>query len=178
MVSTSVLRLTAFDCDKSPLIDADRDPVRIADALRGSPHIVGARAEAWLGPRHVHHAGVWAPLGYTSWQAYCAADFGIGRAQAYRLLDVARTLGAIHGAVAARHREASRPPLSRRPRPGGPRRQAVLRPPRRDPARQQRLEHRHRTPPTPQCRGRCPGRLPWATFDGTRWTADQRSPAT
>ncbi|GAA0896833.1 MULTISPECIES: hypothetical protein [Streptomyces violaceusniger group] len=34
-----------IDRDKSPLIDADHDPVRIADALRGSPHILGARAE-------------------------------------------------------------------------------------------------------------------------------------
>ncbi|MBK3628309.1 hypothetical protein JHN59_26380 [Streptomyces sp. MBT49] len=31
----------------------------------------------------------------------CGAEFGISRAQAYRLLDVARALAAIHGAVAA-----------------------------------------------------------------------------
>ncbi|MGW6508731.1 hypothetical protein ACWGCP_14445 [Streptomyces niveus] len=30
---------------KSPLLDADHDPVRIADALRRSSHILGARAE-------------------------------------------------------------------------------------------------------------------------------------
>jgi hypothetical protein len=41
------------------------------------------------------------PLGYGSWEAYCDAEFGISRAQAYRLLDVARSLAAIHGAVAA-----------------------------------------------------------------------------
>lgn len=29
----------AIDRDKSPLLDADHDPVRIADALRSSPHI-------------------------------------------------------------------------------------------------------------------------------------------
>lgn len=39
--------------------------------------------------------------GHRSWAAYCAAEFGISRAQAYRLLDVARALGAIHGAVDA-----------------------------------------------------------------------------
>ena len=37
--------IPAIDRDKSPLLDADHDAVRIADALRGSPHILGARAE-------------------------------------------------------------------------------------------------------------------------------------
>jgi hypothetical protein len=31
--------IPAIDRDKSPLLDADNDPVRIADALRRSPHI-------------------------------------------------------------------------------------------------------------------------------------------
>jgi hypothetical protein len=35
----------AIDRDKSPLLDADHDAIRIADALRGSPHILGAHAE-------------------------------------------------------------------------------------------------------------------------------------
>src|ERR1044072_3768159 len=35
----------AIERDKSPLIDADHEPVRIAHAMRGSPHILGARAE-------------------------------------------------------------------------------------------------------------------------------------
>ncbi|MER5831373.1 hypothetical protein ABT116_11170 [Streptomyces sp. NPDC002130] len=43
---------------------------------------------------------VWTPLGHLSWEAYCDAEFGISRAQAYRLL-VARALAAIHGAVDA-----------------------------------------------------------------------------
>ncbi|WP_331755470.1 hypothetical protein OG298_44475 (plasmid) [Streptomyces sp. NBC_01005] len=34
-----------IDRDKSPLFDADHDPVRIADALRRSPHFVAADAE-------------------------------------------------------------------------------------------------------------------------------------
>ncbi|MEU7183354.1 MULTISPECIES: hypothetical protein [Streptomyces] len=34
-----------IDRGKSPLLDADHDVVRIADALRGSPHILGADAE-------------------------------------------------------------------------------------------------------------------------------------
>ncbi|MDL5206579.1 hypothetical protein [Streptomyces sp. ALI-76-A] len=51
--------------------------------------------------RDAHAARVWAPLGYPSWEAYCDAEFGISRAQAYRLLDVARSLAAIHDAVTA-----------------------------------------------------------------------------
>lgn len=34
-----------IDRDKSPLLDADHDPVRIADALRRSPHFAAADAE-------------------------------------------------------------------------------------------------------------------------------------
>ncbi|MGX1480314.1 UNVERIFIED_CONTAM: hypothetical protein RKD50_009122 [Streptomyces canus] len=41
------------------------------------------------------------PLGFTSWETYCQAESGIGPGQAYRLLDVARALTAIHGAVTA-----------------------------------------------------------------------------
>ncbi|MFB8000120.1 hypothetical protein ACFC4G_46055 [Streptomyces sp. NPDC056002] len=51
--------------------------------------------------RDAHAARVWLPLGFTSWESYCSAEFGISRAQAYRLLDVARALAAIHRAVAA-----------------------------------------------------------------------------
>ncbi|MFI2215204.1 hypothetical protein [Streptomyces sp. NPDC020141] len=51
--------------------------------------------------RDAHAARVWLPLGHSSWESYCAAEFGISRAQAYRLLDVARALTAIHDAVTA-----------------------------------------------------------------------------
>ncbi|WP_236246818.1 hypothetical protein [Streptomyces sp. CC210A] len=57
--------------------------------------------------RDAHAARVWLPLGHPSWESYCAAEFGISRAQAYRLLDVARSLAAIHGVVAA-HADPSR----------------------------------------------------------------------
>ncbi|MET9017057.1 hypothetical protein ABZX74_40315 [Streptomyces olivaceoviridis] len=35
--------------------------------------------------RDAHAARAWVPLGCASWGAYCAAEFGISRAQAYRL---------------------------------------------------------------------------------------------
>ncbi|WP_331735574.1 hypothetical protein [Streptomyces sp. NBC_00057] len=65
------------------------------DDVRRSVAVLAARV------RDAHAARVWIPLGYPSWEAYCDAEFGISRAQAYRLLDVARALGAIHGAVTA-----------------------------------------------------------------------------
>ncbi|MFJ9417739.1 hypothetical protein ACIRPT_26770 [Streptomyces sp. NPDC101227] len=51
--------------------------------------------------RDVHAAWVWLPLGHASWASHCEVEFGIFRAQACRLLDVARALAAIHGALAA-----------------------------------------------------------------------------
>ncbi|MFJ5680738.1 hypothetical protein [Streptomyces sp. NPDC093097] len=39
------------------------------------------------------------PLGYASWASYCHAEFDISRARAYCLLEVARTLAALHDAV-------------------------------------------------------------------------------
>ncbi|MEU1378001.1 hypothetical protein ABZ442_30755 [Streptomyces triculaminicus] len=65
------------------------------DDVRRSVAVLATRVRA------AHAARVWTPLGFTSWGAYCEAEFGISRAQAYRLLNVARTLGAIHGAVVA-----------------------------------------------------------------------------
>lgn len=61
-------------------------------ALRGRPRRPG--------PRRARRPRL-APPGHSSWESYCQAEFGISRAQAYRLLDVARSLTAIHGAVIA-----------------------------------------------------------------------------
>ncbi|WP_434435411.1 hypothetical protein [Streptomyces noursei] len=65
------------------------------DDVRHSVAVLAARV------RDAHAALVWVPLGHSSWESYCQAEFGISRAQAYRLLDVARALAAIHGAVTA-----------------------------------------------------------------------------
>ncbi|MFK0121465.1 hypothetical protein [Streptomyces sp. NPDC090994] len=72
------------------------------DDVRRSVAVLAARV------RDAHAARVWLPLGYSSWASYCRTEFGISRAQAYRLLDVARALAAIHGAVAAADTETSR----------------------------------------------------------------------
>ncbi|MEV6029391.1 hypothetical protein [Streptomyces sp. NPDC052036] len=65
------------------------------DDVRRSVAVLAARV------RDAHAARAWLPLGFTSWETYSQAEFGISRAQAYRLLDVARALAAIHDAVAA-----------------------------------------------------------------------------
>ncbi|MFI6731145.1 hypothetical protein [Streptomyces atratus] len=65
------------------------------DDVRRSVAVLAARV------RDAHAARVWTPLGYDDWASFCDAEFGISRAQAYRLLDVARSLAAIHGAVTA-----------------------------------------------------------------------------
>lgn len=63
------------------------------DAVRRSVAVLAVRV------RDAHAARVLVPLGDGGWESYCEAEFGISRAQAYRLLDVARSLAAIHGAV-------------------------------------------------------------------------------
>ncbi|MEU7160381.1 hypothetical protein [Streptomyces chrestomyceticus] len=65
------------------------------DDVRRSVAVLAARV------RDAHATRVWVPLGHSSWESYCRAKFGISRAQAYRLLDVARALATIHGAVTA-----------------------------------------------------------------------------
>ncbi|MFH8477207.1 hypothetical protein [Streptomyces sp. NPDC018000] len=70
------------------------------DDVRCSVAVLAARV------RDAHTARVWLPLGHGSWESYCDAEFGISRAQAYRLLDVARSLAAIR-------ETATRPPRPR-----------------------------------------------------------------
>jgi hypothetical protein len=45
-MSTESPEFPAIDRDKSPLLDADHDLARVADALRSSPHVFGARTVA------------------------------------------------------------------------------------------------------------------------------------
>ncbi|MFG2631841.1 hypothetical protein [Streptomyces sp. NPDC048473] len=63
------------------------------DDVRRTVAVLAARV------RDAHAARVWIPLGFVSWESYCTKEFGISRAQAYRLLDVARALDAIQTAV-------------------------------------------------------------------------------
>ncbi|MEU8529612.1 hypothetical protein AB0C77_29095 [Streptomyces sp. NPDC048629] len=59
--------------------------------------------------RDAHAVGVWTPLGYGSGEAFRVAEFGVSRAQAYRLLVVANALATIQAGVdAAGTRQLSR----------------------------------------------------------------------
>ncbi|MFJ8314241.1 MULTISPECIES: hypothetical protein [unclassified Streptomyces] len=51
--------------------------------------------------RAAHEARVWVALSQPSWAAYCETEFGVSRAQAYRLLDIARAADVILAAVTA-----------------------------------------------------------------------------
>jgi hypothetical protein len=94
--------------DQGDVAEPPRPPLTIAQArevttglreamddVRRSVAVLAARV------RDAHAARVWVPLGYSDWASFCDAEFDISRAQAYRLLYVARSLAAILGAVTA-----------------------------------------------------------------------------
>ncbi|MFF1603363.1 hypothetical protein ACFVYV_38885 [Streptomyces mirabilis] len=95
------------DQDQDDVAEPARPPLNIAQAraVTAGPREAmddGRRTVAVLAARvrDAHAARVWVPLGYGSWEAYCDAELGISRAQAYWLLDIARALAAIHCAAA------------------------------------------------------------------------------
>ncbi|MFE1408741.1 hypothetical protein ACFW5D_35280 [Streptomyces sp. NPDC058770] len=101
--------LSPFSAERARVVTAG-----LREALEDVRRAVGVLASRVLA---AHAARVWAPLGYPSWAAYCAAEFGISRAQAYRLLDVAHALGTIQAAVTAgtpvpRMRDTTPPPAA------------------------------------------------------------------
>lgn len=83
------------------------------DDVRRSVAVLAARF------RDAHTARVRLPLGFTSWEAYYGAEFGISRAQAHPLLDVAHALIAVsdHTDVVAELITGGRGPP---PRPSSP----------------------------------------------------------
>jgi hypothetical protein len=58
-------------------------------------------AEAlWQKLVELYDGGAHAALGYSSWQAYCEAEFGFGRSQSYRLLEAGRVAELVpHGGM-------------------------------------------------------------------------------
>ncbi|MFI2433621.1 hypothetical protein [Streptomyces sp. NPDC018693] len=86
------------DQDQDRVTEPARSPLTTAQARK----MTAGLREAMDDVRRslaVLAARVWHPLGHRRWASYCDAEFGISRAQAYRLLAVARALAAIHGAV-------------------------------------------------------------------------------
>ncbi|MGA4846693.1 hypothetical protein ACOBQB_10650 [Streptomyces sp. G5(2025)] len=109
------------------------------DDVRRSVSVLAARI------RDAHAARVWLPLGHSSCESCCRAEFGISRAQAYRLLDVARALAAIHGAVTAGTKTSRTPDID----PGAA--AALDSVPEGHPHRLAPPNRRRRTRPSPRC---------------------------
>lgn len=98
--------MSEHDQDQDGVVEAGRPTVTAAAAREMTADLRAAmddvrRSVATLAAQvhDAHAARAWLPLGHHSWASYCGAEFGISRVQAYRLLDVARTLAAIHDAV-------------------------------------------------------------------------------
>jgi hypothetical protein len=53
--------------------------------------------ELWTKLVRLYEAGAHTSLGYDSWAAYTAAEFGVGQSRAYQLLDAGRVVDAIGG---------------------------------------------------------------------------------
>ncbi|MEV4250924.1 hypothetical protein AB0J63_46995 [Streptosporangium canum] len=71
----------------------DREQARALTAQIRESIAAVERAWAVLAERvrRAHEGRAWVALGYVSWGRYAAAEFGIGRAHAYRLIDIATT---------------------------------------------------------------------------------------
>ncbi|MGR8012309.1 hypothetical protein [Streptomyces hypolithicus] len=84
------------------------EPVGRADAVRLTERLRVAIGEARRAAvvlavrvRAAHRARVWVALGYSGWGAYAQGELGISRAQAYRLIDIAESAGALDRAIGA-----------------------------------------------------------------------------
>lgn len=81
------------------------------DDVRRSVAVLAARV------RDAQAARVWLPLDFTPWESYCQAEFDISRAQAYRLLDVARALARSTAPSPSAPRRLARETPTQPPRP-------------------------------------------------------------
>ncbi|WP_328541067.1 hypothetical protein [Streptomyces sp. NBC_00344] len=84
------------------------EPVGRANAVRLTEELRAALGEARqvavvlaVRVQAAHRARVWIPLGYSGWGAYAHGELGISRAQAYRLIDIAESAGALNRAIGA-----------------------------------------------------------------------------
>ncbi|MET9519978.1 hypothetical protein [Streptomyces sp. NPDC002994] len=78
------------------------DALRLTKQLRAA--IDDARRAAMVLAQRVrdaHRARVWVALGYSGWGEYAQVELGISRAQAYRLIDIAQSAGALDRAIGA-----------------------------------------------------------------------------
>lgn len=75
-----------FECNESEARTLTEDIRRGVERV----HLLLVRSYEW---------GAWRALGYVSWRDYAMTEFGMSKSRAYQLLDQARVIKAIEGAV-------------------------------------------------------------------------------
>lgn len=67
-------------------------PLTEAEARKLTNEVKADAATLWAKLLHLYEGGAHTALGYSSWAAYCAAEFDVGRSHAYRLLGAGRVV--------------------------------------------------------------------------------------
>jgi hypothetical protein len=70
-------------------------PLAAAEARRLTDEVKADAQALWAKLRGLYESGAHRALGYKSWAGYCAAEFDMGKSQAYRVLEAARVVEAI-----------------------------------------------------------------------------------
>jgi hypothetical protein len=71
-----------------------------SEARRLTDQVKRDAESLWRRLVELYDGGAHAALGYSSWQAYCEAEFGVGRSQSYRLLEAGRVAELVpHGGM-------------------------------------------------------------------------------
>jgi hypothetical protein len=74
-------------------------PLTKTQARRLTEKIAGAAEALWSLLLEAKDGRAWEALGYDTWDAYVAAEFGMSRGQSYRLLDQGRVIGELAAAT-------------------------------------------------------------------------------
>jgi len=79
-----------FDGPPPAFLKMEEDKARklTREVMRDATKLWDKLVQLYIGSAHV-------TLGYSSWAAYCAAEFGMGKSRAYQVLDAARVQEAI-----------------------------------------------------------------------------------
>jgi hypothetical protein len=82
-------------------VTADLAPYRCnaAEARDLTEQIKSSVEKTWRLLLNAHEWNAWGALGYSTWESYVRAEFGIGRSRSYQLLDQARVVREIEAAV-------------------------------------------------------------------------------
>jgi hypothetical protein len=74
---------------------ADTRPLSVNEARKITDAIRGQVDRVWRLLVDAHDGQAWVALGYSSWDAYVRAEFGMSRGRSYQLLDQGRVIAAI-----------------------------------------------------------------------------------